>query len=267
MSIRCAPRSRLLPLLAVPALLAVLLAPFGAQAQEVVATPTSTPLAEVTPTPTPEATATATVGPTAIPTATPSMACQEDLADDEQRDGATFEEQLQDVWTYHGAGSGPRNVVKLHNRRSGQLRVRGNVQLNRISGDAVDPFNYSIAYNACGEGAATFAVALQLNLYRTGAPYVAPENYAYAVNYGCTRCAALAYAVQLVYPVDDPTQVPEPVRELIRELDRELQEIHVLQQELSLAQAHARVKAVVDRFKLTIPAQFQEVEHHAPAAV
>ncbi|HET7767378.1 MAG TPA: hypothetical protein VFN74_01310, partial [Chloroflexota bacterium] len=181
-----------------------LLLPMGAAAQEPEPTAVPTAVADVTPTIAPTAMAAVTPSPTpaavtpAAATPTPDQACQEDGGDTEQLDGVSFQEQLQDAWTYHGAGNGPRNVVKLHNRRSGQLRVRGNVQLNRITGEAVDPFNYGIAYNACGEGAATMAVALQLNLYQAGASYVAPENYAFAVNYGCTRCAALAYAVQLV---------------------------------------------------------------------
>src|SRR5688500_6340197 len=116
-SVTSALRSRTWPIFMTTALL---LAPLGVGAQEVVAshTPTPTPVAELTATSTPEATAAPTVAPTVVPTSTPTVACEENEADDEQRDGATLEEQLQDAWTYSGAGNGPRNVVKLHNRRS-----------------------------------------------------------------------------------------------------------------------------------------------------
>ena len=247
--------------------LALVSAPIGATAQTV--DPTATPTAGVDATATATATPTATfqVSPTVtpVPTATPSPVCAEDASDAEQADGVSLEDQLQEAWSYQGEGGGPRNVVKLNNKTSGQLRVRGNVQLNRIKGDSVDPFNYAIAYNSCGYRAATLAVALQVNVYAEGAPYLAPENYAYAVNYGCEACAALAFAVQLSYPVADPSSPPAEVSALVTELDRELRAIHSDQQGLTLGQAFARVKAVVDRFKVTIPAAFAEAQYEAPA--
>ena len=262
-------KRRTISVLLAGTLLAGVLAPAGAGAQVVEPTPAASATVAFESTPTPEPTALPTPEPTPVPTAipTPAPACQEDWWDEEQRDGASMEEQLIEQWMYDGRGDGPRNVVKLLNRRSGQLRVRGNVQLNRIGSDTVDPFNYAIAYNACGEEASTFSVALQVNLYREEASEVAPENYGYAVNYGCHRCAAFAYAVQLAYPVADPREVPEPVWRLVRELDRELREIHTEQNWLTLAQAHARVKAVVDQFKAEIPAHFAEVEHQATPTV
>lgn len=203
-----------------------------------------------------DATPTPTQAPAASPTATPvPPMCAEEWEDDddeddeERRSGTTFEDVLQEAWEYRGSGSGPRNIVKLKNSRSDKLRVKGSVQVNRIKGDTVTPFNYAIAYSTCGVQAQTLTVALQLNVYREGAPTVAPENYSISVNYGCERCAAIARAIQFVYPVADPSELPEDVRRTARELDRTLREIHRDQNEITLGQAYARVDAVINEFR------------------
>ena len=257
-----------------PVLVLLLFSPLSAAAQtpvpvestptlEATGTPTPatspTPLASATPSESPTVSPTPTVvaTPTLIPTPTPAPGCVEDEADAEQDDGVTFEEVFEQVWEYSGAGDGPHNVVKLKNKRSDHLRIRGNVQLNRIHMDRVEPFNYAIAYSACGVESETLAVALQVNLYGQGASRVAPENFAVAVNYGCHRCAAVALAIQFSFPVADPREVPEEARVLVQELDRELRAIHAEQDVLSLAAAGARVSGVVDRFR-TLPALINE---------
>jgi hypothetical protein len=217
----------------------------------------ATPLPAASPTATPTAMPTIETTPSVTPTATPVPGCLEDEADLEQDDGVTFQEVFEEVWGYSGAGDGPRNIVKLKNKRSGELRVRGNVQLNRIQADSVGPFNYAIAYSACGVQSQTLAVALQVNLYGQDASYVAPENFAVAVNYGCQRCAAVAHAIQFSFPVADPRETPEEVRTLTQELDRELRAIHAEQSALTLVAAEARVSAVLDRFR-SLPALINE---------
>jgi hypothetical protein len=223
--------------------------------------PTATEAATPTPPATEIATATATASLTA--TATPVPGCVVDPGDPDQADGASFEALIDTLFTGAEFSGGPRNVVKLKNKVSDQLRVKGNVQLNKIGDDTVTPFNYAIAYSACGVNSQTLAVALQLNVYRQGASYVSPQNYAVAVNYGCTHCAAIAYAVQFSLGVADPNEVPPEVQELGRELDSELRAIHAEASALTVWDAQARVAAVIDRFR-TLPALIKEAQDTLP---
>ena len=249
-------------------------APANAQTVDETQTPTPTPVETPTPTATlaeattsPAATGTATVQPTststvaatATSTATPMPGCVEDPSDPEQADGASFQALIETLFTGSEYSGGPRNMVKLENKVSDRLRVKGNVQLNKIGDDTVTPFNYAIAYSACGVNSQTLAVALQLNVYRAGASDVRPQNYAVAVNYGCTHCAAVGYAVQLSMGVADPNVVPDEGLALGRELDAELRAIHAEAGSLSLSEAYARVVAAIDRFR-GLPALINEAQ-------
>lgn len=218
-------------------------------------------------------TETPTVAQTAVPAATPTPTpasttaapgCETDSSDPEEADGASFEAALNTLYTGADYAGGPHNVVKLKNKVSGKLRVKGNVQLNTIGDDTVVPFNYAIAYNACGVEAQTLAVALQINVYRQGASTVSPENHAAAVNYGCTRCAALAFAVQYVYASEDPKAVPAELEALAKALDAEMRAIHADSSGLTLAQAYARMRAVMTEFN-ALSAQVKEAVDELPA--
>ena len=255
--------------LGLSALVCLSLAAPAAVAQTADPTATPDPLAPTaTPSPTPTSvleptmTAVPTLTPGPSPTPTPPPGCVDDGPEAEEPDGITIEEALQAAWTHDGTGNGPRNIVRLKNKVSGQLRVRGNVQVNRIDSDTVAPFNYAFAYNACSSGVATLTVALQLNVYRAGAPVVAPENYAIGVNYGCNRCVALARAVQFVIPVEDPSAMPDDVREAARQLDAELRVLHSEQNFITASQANARISGVVARFTTLASSVYEAQEEN-----
>jgi hypothetical protein len=160
-----------------------------------------------------------------------------DPADVPQDDGITQDE---------GGGGGARNLVQIQNRTDGRLRVRGNIQLNRILAPSVEPVNLALALGSCTD-CQTFAVALQLDLISRTASQIAPQNAAVAVNVDCTRCVTVARAFQYVYQVDDPTQVPGETSELIRAMDHELQAIHS-DGNVTLSDAEARINAVIAQF-------------------
>jgi hypothetical protein len=67
---------------------------------------------------------------------------------------------------------------------------------------------------------------------------------------------AVVRAIQYVYSVDNPSEVPDEARELIRELDRELRRIH-RDRDIKLPEAEARVNAVIARFR-TLPDLIKE---------
>ncbi len=187
----------------------------------------------------------ATPDPAATPTADAS-----DAGTDEE-DGISYEEEDDDE--LRGRGGGGRNLVQVKNKTDGRLRIRGNIQLNRIRGERVQPENVAIAYNQACVDCQSIAVALQVNLISRSASYVAPQNLAVALNEGdeqqrCVRCTAVARAIQYVYSVDDSTEVPEDARALIWELDRELRRIHS-DRDVKLPEAEARVNAVIARFR------------------
>src|SRR5689334_19016047 len=63
---------------------------------------------------------------------------------------------------YNGGGGG-KNIVTQINRTDNRLRIKGNIQLNRIPGPNVEPINLAFAGSSC-TGCQTYAVALQINL-------------------------------------------------------------------------------------------------------
>jgi hypothetical protein len=160
------------------------------------------------------------------------------------------------------AGGGANNQVMLHNIAGGNPQVRGMAQLNQIPGPTVAPVNCAVAQNGvlCAPslnvqtvectGCDSYAVALQINLYKLGATDVSPVNIARAQNFQCLNCVAESEAFQYNLPVDDPTQVPGDVDTLIRQFNDELRLLQISQ--TSSPQAAA---AQIDQ----IIAQFQEL--------
>lgn len=143
-------------------------------------------------------------------------------------------------------GGGGSNRVQVINKKDGKLRLKADLQLNRIPGPRVEPTNLAVAYASCAD-CQTIAIALQINLISRGASYVAPENLAVAVNYECTNCYTVARAIQYTYSVDDPTQVPPEVNEILKELDTELKAIRQATA-LSIDEIEQRIEAVIARF-------------------
>ena len=179
----------------------------------------------------------------ATPTVTPTTTTIDD-PDSDEHEGVDYEEDTPE----QRAGGGSRtNQVRVMNRTDGRLRVRGKVQLNRITGPVVEPVNFAFAYTSCTD-CQGIAVALQVNLVSRDVRQITPQNAAVALNEQCTRCQTVAHAIQYVYGVDDPAEVPGEAIDLIRELNRELREIHS-NRHMTLAEAEARVNAVVARFR------------------
>jgi hypothetical protein len=143
-------------------------------------------------------------------------------------------------------GGGGRNVVTIVNRVDSRLSVRGNIQLNRVPGPSAGPVNLAEGYSSCTD-CQTLGVALQINLVSRAASRVVPQNAAVAVNMQCTRCVTVARALQYVYSVEDPLQVPPEAYQLIRAMDRELTAIQA-DRTIRLPEAEARINAVIARF-------------------
>ncbi|HEX2173358.1 MAG TPA: hypothetical protein VHL09_13045 [Dehalococcoidia bacterium] len=137
--------------------------------------------------------------------------------------------------------------MRVENRQDGDLRMDGSADLNRIFGSEVSPANVAYAESSCAN-CQTFAVALQIVVYRRGAQTVSPQNIGRAINQDCTRCITIARAVQYVIPVDNPREVPGNVRRLVRTMDRELNAIR-RDRNISPAEANRRISAVVAEFR------------------
>jgi hypothetical protein len=169
--------------------------------------------------------------PSGTPTADPS-------ASETPRDGVDYEESNDGY---------KKNVVQVINKHADKLRLKANIQLNRINGNEVKPLNAAIAVGETCSGCQTIAVALQLDLYAKGANVVAPENYAIALNVKCDHCVTVAHAVQYALPVDDPKQDVKDVRDLINDMQHELNAISG-EKGITADQAETRVRAVIARF-------------------
>jgi hypothetical protein len=200
---------------------------------------TETPLPVPSATAQPEATTapSATAAPSPSPAASPSAAAGSPTA-------AADETPL--VLTFKG-GPGGTNKVQIINKTGGRLRVEGNADYGHAKGKRVEPLNSAIAYASCTD-CQTFAIALQLVLYREGATIVAPHNQALAINVQCTRCVTVARAVQYVLPVPDPNDPPENVKRLVKRIDEELTGIERDQASLKVDQAESRIDAVIGEF-------------------
>jgi|SRR5215212_4272029 len=167
----------------------------------------------------------------------------------------------EDVTLTQRIGARDANVVTVVNRSDNRMLVRGNVDVNRIPGDQAAPVNYAAAVASCTD-CQTFAVALQIDLISMTANVVAPENTALALNVGCTRCRTLAYAIQFVVQVDDPTVVPDDVDAATKEMEKELRDIAKLARagDMDTATADTRVKALLDRFRTLGRSLYQRQE-------
>ncbi|MFL5777356.1 MAG: hypothetical protein ACJ761_00305 [Chloroflexota bacterium] len=147
-------------------------------------------------------------------------------------------------------GGGAKNVVNILNRQDARLTVRGKIEFNGIPAPRVAPVNLAAATASC-VGCQTYAVALQVDVYERGAPFVAPQNAATAVNAACTRCVTVARAIQYVIPVDDIHDVPKNVRKLTHDLNARLQAIEGVYDtaQFNAFQADAQILAVIASFQ------------------
>ena len=144
---------------------------------------------------------------------------------------------------------GKRNYVKAENRKDGRIRVRTNLQLNKIKGDRVVPENVADAYSSCMD-CQSFAVAVQINVYERGATVIAPRNTALAVNDNCLRCVTIARAYQYVIPVDDVDVLPPEVDRLVRAINKEAHYFDKIKDmdDVDPAEIQARLNGVLGQF-------------------
>jgi putative peptide zinc metalloprotease protein len=145
--------------------------------------------------------------------------------------------------------SGRSNVVRAENRKDGRIRIRTNLQVNRIKGETVIPENVADAYASCTE-CQSFAVAIQINVYERGASVIAPRNTARAVNDNCSRCVTIARAYQYVIPVDDLDFLPDEVDRLVRAINKEAHYFDQIKdtEDVNPAEIQARLNAVLGQF-------------------
>lgn len=155
-----------------------------------------------------------------------------------------------DITNSEQSGGDFANIVTVTNRTDNRMRVRGNIEVNRILGDEVTPLNQATAYAMCTD-CQTFSIALQINLISVHAKTIRPQNAAIALNYSCTRCVTVARAIQYVVQVEDPREEQSDVSELVRELNRELRAVarEARSGRMTVVQAESRINAVIERFR------------------
>ena len=222
-------------------------------------TPTPTDQAQTqlqvaTDTPTPTAVATDTSTPTLVPTATATafnsgVPCATDDPSNERVQRSERHGDDQDRG-YAGdefeTGNGQNQVI-VHNCTDNRLRVHAAIQLNTIPGRVVDPLNEAYAEGSCSH-CSTFAVALQIDLYRQDhATDIEPQNYAVALNTGCTGCTTVARAYQYAQGVDDPNDVSQDIYDRVDRLSDELTAIQT-DPSISEPDAESRIDAVIQSF-------------------
>ena len=197
--------------------------------------PAPAPSSVPVPAPAPSAPAPAAPSPAApAPAVAPAPAS---VAPDEDKDVERGEE---------ASDEGSSNIVHVENRVDNRFRLRGRVDVAHVEGLTASPVNHAEAFASCTD-CQTFAVALQIALIRKDATTITPENVALAVNFRCLRCFTSARAMQYVFQVDDPDEVPERVSDMVETMNAELRGIQ-LTRGISIAEANARIDAVVAQF-------------------
>jgi hypothetical protein len=142
------------------------------------------------------------------------------------------------------------NVVIAHNQKDDRSLLRASIELVRIPGETASPINVAFAYGDC-TGCQTIAVALQIVFRSNAATVVAPENLAVAVNFVCTQCYTVAWAIQFVIPVDDPLQADRDERHaqrLFARMEKELRDVGK-KRDFEVTEAEARIDAVLAEFR------------------
>ena len=144
---------------------------------------------------------------------------------------------------------GPRNQVRLLNKKDGGFLARSAIALHHSSTPNVQPQNIAIAEGQCTD-CVTMAIALQVYIYQRNSPSVQPLNIALSVNNACTRCITIARAMQWVIPVDDPNVVPDDVRSLLRDMEAELKYFAQLKYvgDLDVNEANARLTRFTQQY-------------------
>jgi hypothetical protein len=203
-----------------------------------------------TDTPTPTILATESPAPTVTPTPFVSgVPCATDDPSNErversERHGDNPDDQGEGDEFRSGNG---QNLVIVHNCTDNRLRVRAAIQLNTIPGHVVKPLNEAYAEGSC-MACQTLAIALQIDLYSADhAGDVEPQNYAIAINTGCTDCVTVARAVQYVQPEENPNDVSRDISDAADDLSDELTSIQE-DPSITLPEAESRLNAVLTRF-------------------
>jgi hypothetical protein len=214
--------------------------------------PTDTPTAAATPSPAATAAAPDASG-TPVAAPTPFVSGVPCATDDPSNEGVRrWEQHGNDDNDNHGnedpfVSGNARNEVVVHNCTDNRLRVRASIDLNTIPGHKVQPLNSAYAEGSCN-GCQTFAVALQIDVYSAErVTDFEPQNFAVALNTGCTGCITVARAVQYVQPSDDPRDVSRDIADTIEDLNSELLAIQ-MDPTVTLPDAEARLNSVLQRF-------------------
>ena len=135
----------------------------------------------------------------------------------------------------------------IRNHSDGQLRVRGRIRLVQIDGPDAAPVNGSYVLASCTD-CQSFGIALEIVLVSPNTTHVVPQNHAIARNDQCTRCVTVARALQYVYTVDDPNDVPRNVRDLLNDMEKEIRDVGQ-DRNIGAGDANDRINAVIDQFK------------------
>ena len=137
--------------------------------------------------------------------------------------------------------------MQVINQTNNRVRANGRMQGKLKHGGNIRPTNQAFAYSSC-TGCQTYAVALQIVVYRQSASVVAPVNEALAINYHCTGCNTVARALQYVIPTANPDELPPSVQRLSRQVSREIRSIQSTPG-ITPAEGDARVNAVIGQFQ------------------
>ena len=123
-----------------------------------------------------------------------------------------------------GTGGGANNVVSVRNQQDGTLRSRASAQIAQDAGPIVGNTNLAEAAASCVD-CQVVAVAVQVVIRSGDVSVDEPGNAAIAVNEGCLRCLAFAYARQEILRADRPVPVSGDAMAEVNAIEAEMQDV------------------------------------------
>lgn len=134
------------------------------------------------------------------------------------------------------------------NDKDGSSLFKFAFDVRRVMNGVVDQQNAAVAYATC-EDCRTVAVSIQLVLVMSDPDVVTPENYAIAVNEGCTSCETMALAYQVVVGTGGPVRFTSEGNKRLAEIRKALHDLNKNQEDMSLEEIKAAVDALVAEMK------------------
>ena len=143
-----------------------------------------------------------------------------------------------------GAAYAGDNAAIAVNTKDGTTVFKVAFAIRHVMGDVVDQTNGAVAYSGCTDCAAV-AIAFEIVLVEGNPSTVTPTNVAIAINENCDTCVAVAEAYQFVLGTGGLVHFDQEGNKILSEIRRELHSLR--KEDLTIDQLQARLDDIAAR--------------------